>query len=237
MTFQAIPDIITVIGSAYFQPIANLIEELLSTDASDPSPMGTSYRENGYSASITILLVTVLESYTARLQFLRNAEVVAGPKNTPDLLAQLFPELPTKDDLKEVFILRNLIVHNHIWHLDVSDLETHGAPTISTPTELGFRPNLHYGTIVDIARRKTKRLNLNATPTAVNRSDAGKVFAVVWDTLSFMNSINYSHTPLAGRSVRFRGKRRQFEELIGELAQSHGKHKPAESNDSCSDRG
>ncbi len=216
MTSPAIPDIITVVGSAYFQPVADLVENLLNKNEPDFSAISAGQSENGYSVSITILLVMILESYSARLRFLRPAEC-ATVNNTPDLLKKIFPELPTNDDLREVFLLRNLIVHNHIWHLDVSDIETQGAPTISTPKDLGFQTNAHYGEIVDIARRKTKKLGLNASPTAVNRRDVRKVFSTVWKTLSFMNSCDFSQTPLAGRSVKFRGKRVQFEALIDEF--------------------
>jgi len=90
----AIPDIITVVGSRYFQPIADLIEIMLSTPQPESSPSGAGWRENGYAASITILLVAVLESYTARLRFVRNDEISA-PRNVPDLLAQLFQTFHT----------------------------------------------------------------------------------------------------------------------------------------------
>jgi hypothetical protein len=88
---------------------------------------------------------------------------------------------------------------------------------VPTPKELGFQTNKHYDDIVDVDRRKTKTLSLNASPTAVDRIDAQKVFRVVWCTLSFMHSKSFSHTPLAGRLVRYEGKFRQFEELIEEL--------------------
>lgn len=226
MTLPAILDQITVVGSAYFQPIADLVEKLLRRTAPEPYPAGTSLRENGYAASIVILLVAVLESYTARLRFLRNDELIAGAKSTPDLLIEYFPELMTKDDLVEVFLLRNLVAHNHIWHLDVSDVEKQGAPTLSTPIELGFKTNKHYDSIVDVATRKTKRLNLNANPSAVDRIDAKKVFQVIWNTLSFMNAKNFAHTPLAGRKVYYDGRLCQFEELIEEFTNSTS-HKTA----------
>ena len=60
-------------------------------------------------------------------------------------------------------------------------------------------------------------LKLNASPTAVDRGDAQKVFGVVWSTLSFMGAKNSSHTPLANRMVSYGGEFRQFEELIEEL--------------------
>lgn len=212
----AIPDIITVVGSSYFQPIADLIEIMLSTPQPESSPSGAGWRENGYAASITILLVAVLESYTAHLRFVRNDEISA-PRNVPDLLAQLFPDLPHHGDLLEVFLLRNLVVHNHIWHLDVSDPDSCEAQTLKSPLDLGFDVNKHYSAIVDPGIRRTRLLGLHASPTAVDRTDVKLVFEMVWSTLSFMHSKNFSHTPLAGRNVKFRGKRVAFETLRNEI--------------------
>jgi hypothetical protein len=220
MSPPAIPDLVTVVGSAYFQPIADLIENLTRRAAPEIHASGTSHRENGYAASISVLLVAVLESYTSRLRFVRNAEFDAASKSTPHLLEQYFPDLPNKGELVEVFLLRNLLLHNHIWHLDVSDVETQGAPTLATPKELGFQTNKHYEEVVDIGRWKTKTLELNASPTSVDRSDAQKVFTIMWNTLSFMSAKDFTHTPLGGRTVRYQGRVRQFEELIEELGRA-----------------
>lgn len=204
-------------GSAYLQPIADLLAKLLTQPISGAGPAGTSMHENGYSAALVVLIVAVLESYTARLRFVRSAEGVAGNLSTPDLLAKYFPELPTRDELVEVFLVRNVLAHNHVWHLDVSDFAAAGSPTLATPKELGYQTNKHYDHVVDISARQTRSLLLNVSPTAVDRFDVKKVFDVVWRTLKFMNAQNYSHTPLAGCGVKFRGKHRQFEDLLGEI--------------------
>lgn len=218
MPSPAVPDVVTVVGSAYFQPIADLVQNLLRKPPGGPFPAGTGDRENGYSASLVVLLVATLESYTSRLRFVRHSELTAGGRSTPDLLAEYFPDLPTKDELVEIFLLRNIVVHNHVWHLDVSESEVAGSPTLSTPQELGFLTNKHYDAVVDVVARKTRKLGLPAIPTAVGRRDVLKVFEVVWSTLTFMNRKDFSATPLGGRTVGYGGKFRQFEELIGELS-------------------
>lgn len=209
-------DLVTVIASAYFQPIADLVQNLLLREPGGPFPGGSGVRENGYAASTVVLLVAMLESFVSRLRFVRRSEGVAGGQSTPDLLAEYFPELPTKEDLVEVFLLRNVVVHNHIWHLDVSTYEAE-LRAISTPQELGFQTNRHYADVVDVLTRLTRKLGLNVNPTAVDRRDVLKVFRVVWTTLEFMNSKNYGHTPLGGRTVGFFQQHRQFDEIIGEL--------------------
>lgn len=216
MSSSPIDDVVTVIGSAYFQPIADLVQNLLHKEPGGPFPGGSGVRENGYAASIVVLLVAMLESFTARVRFVRNSEPVVGSCSTPDLLSKYFPDLPTQEDLVEVFLLRNVVVHNHIWHLDVSNYEAE-LRTISTPQDLGFQTNKHYPDVVDVPKRRTRKLGLNVNPVAVDRRDVLTVFQVIWKTLEFMSKGNFGHTPLAGRTVGFFQKHRQFDELIGEL--------------------
>jgi hypothetical protein len=137
--------------------------------------------------------------------------------STPELLTKYYPSLPTKDELVEVFLIRNVIAHNHIWHLDVSDFNTAGAPTLATPQELGFHTNKHYQQVVNMSTRTTNLLGLNIAPTSVDRTDVTKVFDTVWRTFKTMNASDSNHTPLGGFTVRFRGNRRAFGDLINEI--------------------
>lgn len=217
MTSSAVPDVITIIGTAYLQPIADLLEKLLKKPISGVGPGGTSGHENGYSAAVIVLLVAVLESYTSRVRFLRRNESTAGSLGTPELLATYFPSLPTRSELVEVCLVRNVLAHNHVWHLDVSDYEQAGAPTLATPRELGFQTNKHYESVVDVPTRKTRTLGLSVNPACVDRSDVRKVFRVVWSTLVFMNTEDFRQTPLAGWTVAFCGKRQDFAALADRI--------------------
>lgn len=211
MSKPAIPDVISVVGSAYMQPIADLLEKLLKEPAAGHGPGGSGLHENGYSAAVVVLLVALLESYVARLRFKRQADPVTGRPSIPELLSRYFPTLSTKEELIEVFLIRNVLAHNHIWHLDVSDMEQNGSPTLASPLDLGFQTNKNYAPVVDLTSRRTRKLQLNVNPIAVDRSDVRKVFDIVWRTLKFMNEHNFDHTPLASQGIAFRGKRRRFD--------------------------
>lgn len=213
MSLSAVPDIITIIGTSYFQPIADLIERMLARPPAADNTTGSGHFENGYAAATTILLVATLESFVSRVRFLRNADVVNG-KDVPDQLLHFFPDLPNHTELAEVFLLRNIIVHNHVWHLDISAVEEHGVPTIASPKDLRFQTKKTYDAIVDLGTRMTVLLGLSVSPTSVDRYDVGAVFRVIWTTLKFMNRKNFSHTPLAGQTVHFGSQLRQFEELL-----------------------
>lgn len=212
MTAPTIPDVITIVGTAYFQPISDLVERLLTRSVSEPGPAGAGHHENGYSAAIVVLLIAVLESFTSRLRFLRAGEFDAGGKPVSEILQAYFADLPNHGELVEIFLLRNIVAHNHVWHLDVSTFPE--TTTIATPQDIGFKPNKHYESVVDLASRATRKLALHTSPTSLDRTDVAKVFNVVWATLSFMFTKNFQHTPLAGRTVGFRGKFIQFEELL-----------------------
>lgn len=205
-------DQITIIGSSYFQPISELFESMLRASPPDRTKK-SNYRENGYAAALVVLIVTLLESYVSRLRFVRHNEIVSS-RSVPETLTHLFPDFPNKEELLEVFLLRNIVIHNHVWHLDTSNPESE-AKTIHSPLDLGFDVNQHYRSIVDSETRRTKRLGFPVDPSAVDRYDVKRVFEIVWGTLSFMNRKNFSHTPLAGRTVVFRKTRVSFESISG----------------------
>ena len=217
---MTIPNVITIVGSSYFQPIADLTERLLKRPKPDTGPAGSGDWENGYAASVIVLLIAALESYTSRLRFVRTGEFEDGGLPVPDILKGYFADLQGHDELIEVFLLRNIVVHNHVWHLDVSAFpETN---TLATPRDLGFRPNKHYESVIDMKTKRTRKLELHATPTSVDRTDVAKIFDVVWRTLWFMHRKSYEHTPLAGRRIGFRGKFMDFEELSDVLHAERG---------------
>ena len=100
MSSLAVPDIISIVGTSYFQPIADLIERMLQHEPVADNSSRTGHFENGYAAAATVLLVAVLESFVSRVRFLRNAEVVPG-KDVLDQLQLFFPDLPCKAELAE----------------------------------------------------------------------------------------------------------------------------------------
>ena len=216
MSSRAIPDIISIVGTSYFQPVADLVDSMLKHEPVSNNSSRTGHYENGYAAAITVLLIAILESFVSRVRFLRNEEVVTG-KDVPNQLTIFFADLPNKAELDEIFLVRNIVVHNHVWHLALGGEDEHDATTLANPKDLKFHTKKTYDMIVDIETRKTRLLGLSASPTSVDRYDVAVVFGVVWKTLKFMNDKNFSHTPLAGQDITFRGKRRQFRDLIDVL--------------------
>jgi len=205
-------DIFTVVGSSLFQPLADLIDKLLAKEERAPGPSGPSCAENGYAVAIIVLLNVVLESYLARVKVRRPSEVQNG-KNVPEQLGIFFASLPNVDALKDVYLVGKIASHNHIWNLELTEPEA-AAVTLKNPRELGFASKKDYESIVDVSTRKTRLLQLNASPTALDRHDVKVVLEVVWTTLMFMAAENYDHTPVHAHAIRFRGKSMGFGELL-----------------------
>jgi hypothetical protein len=215
MTNKAIPDIVTIIGPSYFQPITDLVARMIAEKRPRPDPSGSGFRENGYAVSISILLVALLESFVARLRFCRNDEL-PGAMNIPDLLLHMFPDLPNHGELMEVFLVRNIILHNHIWNIDVRN-SPESAPTLKSPHDLKTQTNKNYIELVDQVARKTKLMKLNASPVSIDRGDVYKIFKTVWDTLMFMNHKDFTVCPLSNDQVAFNKRRMRFSEIKDEI--------------------
>ena len=67
--------LVAITGSAYFQPIADLLDKLLSLPNQDPNEVKVSNREVGYSVSVIALLVVLLESYAMRARYINRTTV------------------------------------------------------------------------------------------------------------------------------------------------------------------
>jgi hypothetical protein len=62
--------LVTIVGSSYFQPITDLIARLLGRPKPSSNEVQTSSHENGYCASLVLLLVAMLESYVMRVRYI-----------------------------------------------------------------------------------------------------------------------------------------------------------------------
>ena len=102
--------IITVTGSAYFQPILDLADRLLQKPPRKVVAGRIGGLENGYALSIVLLLVVALESFVGRVSYLQSQSPKGKPKRprtpVPDYLADLRKSFGLQKSLTEVFVLR-----------------------------------------------------------------------------------------------------------------------------------
>jgi hypothetical protein len=180
---------VTIIGVDIVQPLAALLEKFLSL----PHPIDNQSRhgnERGYSASICLLTSVIVESFVMRARYLNAEEEPAKKRSVHEFLSQKYPDFEWGDELVEVFILRDVIAHNHLWEIESSSDR-------NIWTDL-LRKQIHpltdkwkdtkYRNYVDIEIARTKTLCLHVIPTQIERSDALKVLKVSKRTLDFLST-------------------------------------------------
>src|SRR4030066_1748971 len=103
---------ISVIGTSYLHPITTLLDALDSHNPKGPNDVQSSTFENGYSASIIVLTVLLIESAISRTQYIMGNKT---PKKPIDFVRETYPTSGFPDKLEELFVTRDAIVHNHLW--------------------------------------------------------------------------------------------------------------------------
>ena len=68
-TAETHQEIISIIGSQYFAPIAQLVDKWVDRRPVRRDSVGAPFYEGGYAVSVIILLVAALESYVEEIAF------------------------------------------------------------------------------------------------------------------------------------------------------------------------
>src|SRR6266542_2155226 len=207
--------LVTILGSSYFQPITDLIARLMGRPKPASNEVQTSSHENGYCASLVLLLVAMLESYVMRVRYINRDRFPIKRISVVNYLLQLYPDYQRRNGLIEVFVVRDVIAHNHLWEIDFSWSEE-SVMTLLQAEKESTAGDDKYKEVVD-KQRRTKTLNLNIVPTKVDRTDVFKVFDIVWETLMFLEKKNRNQCYVSHIYVRFNGQTRLFAELRNEL--------------------
>lgn len=106
-----------VIGTSHFWPIITLIEKLDELERKVPNEVQTSNMENGYSVGIISLAVFLLESAIGRAQHL---DGIQPPMRALDYVTDSLGQEGLGADLEELFVLRDVIAHNHLWDAEIT---------------------------------------------------------------------------------------------------------------------
>jgi len=180
----------SVIGLSYIEPITELHKNLRSAIYSGGSKTQSSSMENGYAVSTSILTILFVESMLNRiLHFEREKgryQLQSKARiNILKFFEKKFNNKELLEKLKELYVFRDLIVHNHIlcirnkWDKDFQEID------INKILTEGYGDS-KYNNYVDKSTFKTKNLSLNANPIQICTEDVVKVFAVVKELLEFL---------------------------------------------------
>jgi hypothetical protein len=103
---------IEIAGFSLIHPLLWLLETLETAPPVEPNEVQTDARENGYSPAIVVLSVFLLESAINPIRFYKKEE---GRKPNPaKYVATISRTGELAKAVKEVFALRDVIVHSHV---------------------------------------------------------------------------------------------------------------------------
>jgi len=199
--------VITVIGSTYIEFIvmdlmAKAFDAYKKLDFSSRH-FQTSIWEHGHATAAIVLSVIGIEAYRNRIYYIEKDNVSRGNNavsidlsNVLSRKNQAFPADRFKELLTEVFVVRDVIAHNHIYEVEV--LSDQNWRMIGHKQRLlkGYGFDAKYKTSVNSRTKKTNLLKLNVQPAKIGFEDLFKVMAV-FDLLVGVtqNILGVGHVP------------------------------------------
>ena len=208
--------IVTILGSAYFQPIADLLERWLARRRPRPNKVQSGHYEAGYAASCVLLLVAMFESYVSRARFVQGTKVAASKKNAIDVVLTIYPRLRHQKALRDVYVLRDVLIHSHLWEVEYECGGSHPMVLQSATRDAAYGNKMHTERVNQNTRR-TKAIGLSVLPSRIDRTDVLKVFDTLWKTLLVFEATDWFQCYVSHAHVRFRSKTRLFSELQSEV--------------------
>ncbi len=211
-------EIISCIGISYIEPILTLYEELISHNYSGNSKIKVSTRENGYSVSIISLSILTVESALNRIRYLEKSR-----ESNLKFFQIKFNNSSLYDKLVEIYVIRDLIVHNHIWKIRYTFDQNYNETKIYQKLLEGYgnkrgrQGDWKYNTYVNKRTKKTKNLKLNVNPIKLGITDVKIVLNVLKELFEFFDSENPSYFALENYHFKFNNEFKKFSEIINEI--------------------
>ena len=208
---------ISVLASKFQQPIADLIVRLISRPYTKSDRAGSNFYECGYSASVIILIVAMLESMIQRDRYF--VKKACSGTNTKSVAHQYLSETlryRRHVHIQELFELRNALAHNHIWEIEYTWPKTGGrqhkqSSLVADTHRLSAIPPRN----AKIPRTKLVRFNL--LPSRIDRTDLAKALSVAVHLLEFLSKKGTNPTDISRSVVVLPSKRLPFSSLVQEV--------------------
>lgn len=211
-------EIISCIGIGYIEPILTLYRELISHEYSGNSKVKVSLRENGYSVSIITLSVLTIESALNRIRYLEKSK-----EENLEFFKHKFSNKKLYDELVEIYVIRDLVVHNHIWRIRYTFDESYNETKIYQKlldgygSKRGKSGNWKYNNYVNKRTKTTKNLKLNVNPIKLGTSDVKIIFDVLKELFEFFDTKNLSYFSMRNHYFEFNGDFKKFSDIVDEI--------------------
>lgn len=208
-------ELVSIVGSSYFDPISVLLEKLKKNYNGVDGKISSGVTINGYACSICLLSVVCLESYVMRARYIHNA---AGDDlnrvSVVKFISKKYSSYNLADKTNEVFVLRDLIAHNHLlktsYILEDYGLKKIGVNRVSSG-DGKFSANVNKST------EKTNILGLNTNPIMIGYKDAVAVLKTAWENLKFLENEDIQQCYVSHLHVKHEGQHILFGKLIDQL--------------------
>jgi hypothetical protein len=214
------PKYVSIIGTDLVEPLVVLLERLIEFPQPD-SKSGIVGSERGLCASICLLTAVIIESFTMRVRYLNESNESAGQRSLHKFIEQKYPEFPWSNELVEVFILRDVIAHNHLWKLEStnSDVWINLLKKEIHPLTDKFSGN-KYKENVNLEIGRTKILGLHVIPTQIDRTDVNKVLEIASQTLKYFSKEEGPILGVQAIMLKFRGYMLDFDSILREASKA-----------------
>jgi hypothetical protein len=207
---------LSIVGFSLVEPLLHLVDTLEAMELKEPNEVQTGGQENGYSAAIVVLSVLILESAINRVRYFEEKEEKEGRRLTATAYFHtICPDSTLAAAVNEVFTVRDVIVHNHVWEAQIYWDRGQGMRFIE-PTKLreGYGNN-RFMQVMEPVTRLSQHLKLNLFPSRIWRQDAYLVLKTVGQALRTLEKSG--HIRLDSVFCEFRGRELTFSEAIADL--------------------
>jgi hypothetical protein len=206
---------VSVLFASLLQPIVDLFDLMEQKEPKGPNEVQASRAENGYAASIAILAALVIESACNRVRYVRGDVDRKGAVQT---LREL-QAAGLADDVEEIFVLRDVIAHNHMWEATIADDDVKGLVVVSATKRPGYGDD-KFDRVVDLATRRTRRLHLDVFPNRIHRQTAIVALEKCVEVLRFLENSDRSFVGSTDPHVIWRSQPVAFFEWVDKLSRS-----------------
>jgi hypothetical protein len=212
---------VSVIGLNLIDPILLLIEDLEGRRLVKPNQVQANQPENGLSCSIAALSVFLLESAINRTKYLRTKYLTEEEpevgRSAVDYFAQISSDPDLVGDVEEIFALRDVIAHNHVWEADVEWDEHQKLRFVSDPVLVEGYGDKRFRKVLDPKTRQSKRLRLNLFPARIWRRDAYGVFRKAVEALLALEKMDRQYFYISQQSFLYQKRHLGLSQILDSL--------------------
>ena len=207
---------VSVIGKNLLIPMVKLLESLKLSGVRSVNEVQTSPFENGYASAIILLAVLLLESMLNRTRYVMGLASKRKGDSVLTFFRSNFPDSGLCDKLVELFVVRDVIVHNHIWEAKIKYDKDYTLKLVSASLLEGYGDK-KFNNAIDDRERKTRLLKINLFPTRICWSDIVTVLKMAIDILLFLEQKDRRYVYISDEYIEFDGETIKFPDIVSDL--------------------